>query len=217
MLNRTAAAIFLFLTSWVPCSTAFAGNEIAMKVGTAPTMPAAPDPATSAADAKLAISQLSVKDWSIADGDDLLLRVVSQSSREGLQALAASGDFRAETLVGVGLLEGTSGFPRDEVAAAHEFDLASKSGFAAALVMLGFMHEYGLGGLPQDDKTAVELFQRAADLGDAGGEMCLGDMFLKGRGGLPNDRIKAVQLYRKSSQQGDKRAADMLAALGEQP
>ena len=171
----------------------------------------------SSATARLAISRLSEKDWSVTDGDVLVKRIVDASSQEGLHALAAAGDARAETLEGIGLLLGAAGFPRDESAAARDLQLASKSGFAPALVMMGFIYQYGMAGLAQDDGAAVGLYRKAADLGDAGGQMCLADMYIAGRGGLAKDRSKAVQLYRLSSKQGDKQAADRLAALGETP
>ena len=169
----------------------------------------------SRASARLAIAQISDRAWSIEDADVLLQRVVGASSGEGLQDLAASGDPKAETLLGIGLLDGSAGFARDQAAAAREFELASKAGFNGALVMLGFMYQQGLGGLPQDDQKAVQLFQKAADQGDAGGQMCLGDMYLAGRGGLPKDRAKAVQLYQASARQGDKQAEERLSLLGE--
>jgi TPR repeat protein len=169
------------------------------------------------AEARLAISQISDRDWSIADSDVVLQRVADRSSRKGLEALAASGDPKARTLVGLALLTGAAGFPHDEAGAAMQFELASKDDFAAALVMLGFMYQYGYGGLPQDERKAAELYRKAAAKGDAGGQMCLGDLYLDGKGGLPKDRAKAIQLYRASAGQGDKLAEDKLSAIGERP
>jgi TPR repeat protein len=171
---------------------------------------------TSAA-ARLALSKVSAKDWSISDSDELLKRIVDASSVESIHSLAAEGDVRAETMEGIGLLTGAQGFRHDEGAAAQDFEAAAKTGFAPAQVMLGFMYQFGYGALPQDENLAVSLYRKAADQADAGGQMCLADMYADGRGGLPKDRAKAVQLYRLSAGQGDKQAADRLAALGEKP
>ncbi len=158
-----------------------------------------------------AISTLSDVDWSISDGDELLRRVISQSSKDGLEQLAAHGDAKAETLVGIGLFSGFSGFPEDEKAADELFRKAVEQNFAGAEVMLGVSH---VGRSQEDDEMAVELFRKAANQGDAGGEICLGDMYREGLGGLVEDRAKAIELYRKSADQGDQLAIDRLHSLG---
>lgn len=193
-------------------------NDVLKEAGVSPQVIAPLNPETPVdAASKLAISKISNKDWSIEDADELLGRVMMSASTQGIQSLAASGDAKAKTLLGIGLLTGSVGFPRDEAGAAKEFDLAARQGFPDAQVMLGFMYQFGLGDLPRDEGKAAELYREAADRGDAGGQMCLGDMYLAGKGGLPKDRARAVQLYRASAHQGDKQAEDKLVSLREQP
>jgi TPR repeat protein len=173
--------------------------------------------ASDVAAAVRAIDSISPRDWSIADGDVLLDRVVRSSSQAALEALAHQGNSRAQVLLGIGELYGASGFSRDEAAAAEAFRLAAANGNPGGQVMLAVMYESGSGGLPHNDREAVRLLRLATGQGDAGGQMCLADMYQEGRGGLVKDRAEAVRLYRLSARQGDKQARDRLKDLGETP
>jgi uncharacterized protein len=102
--------------------------------------------------------------------------------------LAATGDARAQTLMGLLYYRGR-GASQDHAEAIRWFRRAADDGEAAAEFYLGVMFAEGQ-GVPQDYEEAVKWYRRAAARGDALAQYNLGIAYAKGEG-VAADPVRA--------------------------
>ncbi|MFT4012567.1 MAG: hypothetical protein QM682_04005 [Paracoccus sp. (in: a-proteobacteria)] len=98
-------------------------------------------------------------------------------------------------------------------AALDSFSMAARGGSAAALTMIGRMHERGW-GVPRDPGLAAGYFARAAEAGDAWAMFNLADLCLSGQG-VARDEARAHALYAAAARKGHAKALNMLGMLAE--
>jgi TPR repeat protein len=106
--------------------------------------------------------------------------------------LAAQGDVRAQSLLGLVYYHGPAGRPNHGEALTW-FRRAAEQGDATAQFQLGLMFSEGQ-GVPQDYAEAAKWFQRAADQGDAQAQYNLGISHARGQGGEP-DNVSAYMWF----------------------
>lgn len=116
----------------------------------------------------------------------------------------------AEAALALGQMLLDGGRPQ---AALESFSMAARGGCAAALTMIGRMHERGW-GLPRDPAKAAGFYRRAAEAGDAWGMFNLADQYLSGNG-VPQDDARAHALYAAAAANGHAKALNMLGMLAE--
>lgn len=90
----------------------------------------------------------------------------------------------------------------DWAAARRSYEIASKDGYALAILSLGLMHFRGLGYLPKDEPKGAELVKQAAEKGEPVAMAILGSLYASGRAGLNKDESEAVRLSRQAADQG---------------
>lgn len=115
------------------------------------------------------------------------------------QPLAAQGDSRAQTALGL-LYEEGDGVLQDDVEAVRWYRLAAEQGSADALGNLGVMYQYGR-GVPQDFAEAVRLYRMAAKQGNARAQTNLGSMYNDGNG-VVQDYVTAHMWFNVSASNG---------------
>lgn len=111
------------------------------------------------------------------------------------------GDPQAAYELGVLLLEGPKGVPKDPAGAKAQFERAAAKNHAGALYNLGVMALQGLDGKTPDYKQAAEYFVRAADAGDDAAAYSYGVMLRDGKG-APQDIPEAVHWLKRASDDG---------------
>jgi TPR repeat protein len=89
----------------------------------------------------------------------------------------------------------------DWAAARRSYEMASKDGYALAILSLGRMYLTGLGYLPKDEPKAVELIKEAAEQGEPAAAAVLASLYAVGRG-VNKDELEAVRLARQAADQG---------------
>ncbi len=137
---------------------------------------------------------------------------VAQDQKEALRWYregAERGDPEAEYDYGLVFHDGSAGQRRDFDLAMKWFLRAAAQGHAAALNMVGYMHDMGE-GVPENAREAVHWYQEAAEKGFDIAQYNLGVMYQSGRG-VDKDPAAAARWYRKAADQGD---ADSQASLG---
>jgi uncharacterized protein len=143
--------------------------------------------------ARAALDRITPAEWS-ANYFTLLTGVMEYTTRGELEALAESGDARAQNLVGEAYMMGVVGFPRDEVEGVRWLQLGAAQNFAGAQSTLGWAHETGAGDLEVDFVEAARLYALAAEQDEAGGLVNLGALYLQGRG-VSQDYAEARRLF----------------------
>ncbi len=175
----------------------------------------------------------SVPEWQWQRWDngrlDGAARIYALGTLSDLEALAQSGDRRAQYLLGRAYISGTNGAAQDSARAEAwnrqageagdaraQFSLglgmqtetdrrwlqrAARAGHAGAMYHFGIMLAEGRGG-PRDDAEAVRWYRRGASVGDDFAMAALGNMYVAGRGVARND-AEALRLYRQSAALGN--------------
>lgn len=134
-------------------------------------------------------------------------------SPETLIALAQRGDADAQYAIGLNLLDGSHGFPKNDEAAFTCFLAAAKQGHAKAQYFTGSAYLSGK-VVQRNDKEAVRWLSRSAEAGCAYGQYSLGLCYEVGAG-VKRDIGMAKYWYRRAAAQGDEDAAEALRKLGE--
>ncbi len=127
---------------------------------------------------------------------------------EWLQAVAETGQAKAQLILGVTYLEGLPDVPEDLDKAFHWVRLAAEQGNADSQAILGgfYLAEPGR----EDYIEAHYWLQRSASAGNPLGQYLLGLQYAEGFG-VPENPEEAVRLWRLSAEQGDESAAYELA------
>lgn len=156
------------------------------------------------ATAALALNQhcLMTKDWTA----DQCLAAFST-----IEARAAEGDVRAETLVAT-VYEGgiVTGVNRDPAKALAWRRRAADQGDAGAQLSIALRYEVGL-GVPRDPAQAVLWYRKAADQGDTLAYLRLADHYEKGEG-VPQSLSDAFSWNLKAAEAGERDAAKTVGA-----
>ncbi len=114
---------------------------------------------------------------------------------------SALGDPAAQFQLGVLLLDGAPGVPRDRPRAEAEFVEAGAQGHATALYDLGVLAiDVGANGAP-DFARAAKYFKRAAELGDANAAYSYGVQLREGRG-VPLDIGEGALWFKRAADEG---------------
>ncbi len=150
----------------------------------------------------------------MADLGDLYFdgRGVRQDRHEALRwyrQAAEKGDPDGEYDYGLAFHDGDTGHKPDFNTAMMWFAKAASQGHAAALNMIGYMHDLGE-GVHEDAEEAVRWYRKAADKGYVIAQYNLALMYQDGRG-VAKDLAAAARWFRKAAERGD---ADAQAALG---
>lgn len=98
--------------------------------------------------------------------------------------------------------------------AIESFQRAARDGNAAALNMLGRIHERGWGVEP-DPAVAAAYFTKAANANDVWAMFNLADLYLLGRGVAQSD-AKAHHLYASAASLGHSKSLNMLGIMAEE-
>ncbi|MBK3774781.1 sel1 repeat family protein [Azospirillum brasilense] len=129
---------------------------------------------------------------------------------------AATGSTEGPGIIDVQLALGQQCLDRGgagQVQAVEWFRIASRSGDARAVNMLGRCHEHGW-GVPADPVQAAAFYRRAAELGDAWALFNLADLHCRGAG-VAADDAEAYRLYAASARKGNVKALNMLGLFHE--
>ncbi|HEY1945292.1 MAG TPA: tetratricopeptide repeat protein [Roseiarcus sp.] len=111
------------------------------------------------------------------------------------------GDREAAFELGVLLLNGAPGVPKDRAAAKAQFELAAQKNEANALYNLGVMALDSEGGAKPDFAKAAEYFRRSAEAGDEDGSYSYGVMLREGRG-VPLDIGESAHWLKRAADAG---------------
>jgi hypothetical protein len=132
-----------------------------------------------------------------------------------LQRIAASGNSRAEAMLGTAYLLGGifRSIHKDVAQAVVWFSKGAEHGQAHAQLMLGDLYLQGT-GVTRDPTTAIAWVRRSAEQGYPPAESALGGAYASGNG-VPQDGAQAVAWLRKASDQGNTGADHMLADMYE--
>jgi TPR repeat protein len=171
-----------------------------------------PAPAQDAnAAARAAIDAISDADWSTRHGDDLLRQTLTLASFAQIEALARTGDPRAETLSGMAFDLAMGGQAQDYAQALTWYQKAAAQGFARAEMDVG--HLYGNGqGLAQDYVQAMTWYRKAADQGNALAQGNIGALYQDGLG-VTQDYVQAMSWYQKAAAQQEVWAQTQIGLL----
>ncbi|MBV8440968.1 MAG: sel1 repeat family protein [Hyphomicrobiales bacterium] len=111
------------------------------------------------------------------------------------------GDPQAAYELGVLLLEGADGVPKDRDAAKAQFELAAAKNHSAALYNLGVMALDASNGRTPDFAKAAQLFLRSAYAGDDDGAYSYGVMLREGKG-VRQDIIESAHWLKRAADAG---------------
>ncbi len=99
------------------------------------------------------------------------------------------------------------------LAAIDSFETAAREGNAAAMNMLGRLHERGW-GIPANLETAAQYYRRACEGGEVWAAINLADLYLQGHGVEQSDD-EAHSLYQRAADAGHAKAMNMLGMMAE--
>jgi TPR repeat protein len=111
------------------------------------------------------------------------------------------GDPQAAYELGVLLLEGADGVPKDRDAAKEQFERAAAKNQPAALYNLGVIALDASDGRKPDFAKAAQLFLRAAYAGDDDGAYSYGVMLREGKG-VPPDIVESAHWLKRAADAG---------------
>ena len=111
------------------------------------------------------------------------------------------GDPQAAYELGVLLLEGADGVPKDRDGAKEQFERAAAKNHPAALYNLGIMALDASNGRKPDFAEAAQLFLRSAYAGDDDGAYSYGVMLREGKG-LPQDIVESAHWLKRAADAG---------------
>lgn len=138
-------------------------------------------------------------------------KALSAAELPALRARAATGDARAQFLIGLAYEYGYAGLSRDVPESLRWHKLAAQQGIGVAETWVGDFYYDGL-GVAMDHAEALSWYRRASEHGHADGSRYVGDFTLFGLGTTRNPKEAAVW-YGKAASQGDTRAKARLAIL----
>jgi uncharacterized protein len=107
----------------------------------------------------------------------------------------------AQFELGVMLLDGAPGVPRDTAAATAEFEKAGAQGYASALYNLGVLALEAAPPAKPDFEKAAGYFKRAAELGDGNAAYSFGVQLKEGKG-VPLDTEAAAHWLKTAADDG---------------
>ncbi|MGO9672886.1 MAG: tetratricopeptide repeat protein [Methylocella sp.] len=111
------------------------------------------------------------------------------------------GDPQAAYELGVLLLEGANGVPKDPAAAKEQFERAAAKNHPGALYNLGVMALDSTNGRTPDYAAAAEFFLKSATAGDYNGAYSYGVMLREGKG-VPQDIAEGAHWLKRAADGG---------------
>jgi TPR repeat protein len=111
------------------------------------------------------------------------------------------GDPQAAYQLGVLLLEGAKGVPKDPVGARAQFERAAAKNHPSALYNVGIMELNGVDGKTPDYAKAAQYFLRAANAGEDNAAYSYGVMLREGKG-VPQDITEAAHWLKRAADDG---------------
>jgi uncharacterized protein len=111
------------------------------------------------------------------------------------------GDPQAAYELGVMLLAGANGVPKDPAGAKAQFERAAAKNHAGALYNLGVMALDSTGGRTPDFAAAAQYFLKAANAGDDDGAYSYGVMLREGKG-VPQDIAEGAHWLKRAADGG---------------
>ncbi len=111
------------------------------------------------------------------------------------------GDPQAAYELGVMLLAGANGVPKDPTGAKEQFERAAARNHAGALYNLGVMALDSTNGRKPDFATAAQYFLKAANAGDDDGAYSYGVMLREGKG-VPQDVAEGAHWLKRAADGG---------------
>lgn len=162
-----------------------------------------------------ALAAITPSDWHNASDVTLAQNLLSVVRLPDLEAVAESGDARAQVLAGSAYGHGVRGAPRDENRALRFFQMAAAQNDPRGQVGLGGMFLDGDASLPKDAAQAVALFRKAAAQDNAMGQVALAGAYLKGLGGLEASESEATRYYALAAGHGNAAGQVGLGAMNQ--
>jgi TPR repeat protein len=188
------------------------GDLAALKLRPTIDPPPAAAPDANAA-ARAAVDGVSEADWRGKVGADLLSQALTRVTFAQIEALAETGDARAQSLVGEALYLGTGGQAQDYAQAAVWYRKAADQGDFRAENNLGALYADGQ-GVMRDYAQALSWYRKAADQGSPVAQNNLGNLYDAGQG-VTQDYGQALAWYRKAADQGNSVAQTNIGAMYE--
>jgi len=133
--------------------------------------------------------------------DGLAVRQDILESTHWYRLASGLGDKQAAFELGVTLLDGAPGLPKDKAGAKAQFEKAAAGGHAGALYNLGVLAIEGQDGAPPDFAAAAGYFRRAAEAGDENGAYSYGVLLRQGRG-VPLDIAESAHWLKRAADGG---------------
>jgi uncharacterized protein len=104
----------------------------------------------------------------------------------------------AQTLMGVWIEEGLSGYSKDEAIALTWYKVAAEQKEHNAMYRLGSYHESGAGGLTADPLVALDWYRKSAAFFNSNSMVAAGRIYAMGKGVAP-DGAEALRWLRKAA------------------
>ncbi len=133
--------------------------------------------------------------------DGMAVKTDTAEAARWYRLASALGDKQAQFQLGVLLLDGADGVPKDRAAAKALFEKAAAQGLASALYNLGVLALEADDPAKADYAAAADYFRRAADAGDGNAAYSYGVLLRQGRG-VPLDIAKSAQWLKRSADAG---------------
>jgi TPR repeat protein len=133
--------------------------------------------------------------------DGLAVRQDNVEASRWYKLASGLGDKEAAFQLGVMLIDGASGIPRDRAAAKAQFEKAAAQGHAGALYNLGVLAIGGDETTKPDFATAADDFRRAALAGDDNGAYSYGVLLREGKG-VPLDISESARWLKRAADGG---------------
>jgi len=156
-----------------------------------------PDPNATA---KKALALVTDKDWSLTSSTDITTKVLGVATIQQMEALAQTGDVKAEAALGLAYYSGSNGIKNDNLVAGSWFHKAADKKFPRAFYNLGDAYAFG-NGVPIDKAEAFTWFKLGADAGNALAQYQLGLAYEAGQG-VMTDHNSAFKYMKLAADQG---------------
>lgn len=117
---------------------------------------------------------------------------------ELVRQAADKGEPAAQNAIGVWLVNGVQGYPKDEVNALAWFKLAAEQKNAAAMGWIGGFTEAGKAGISADNLLALDWYKKGGELGNPASMTAAGRIYALGKG-VSADGNEALRWLRRAA------------------
>lgn len=144
----------------------------------------------------------------------IMVSAIAANNVDRIKYLAEQGNALAQTAIGSGHTEGSSGLSQDYTKALYWYEKAANQGYAEGQYFLAVAYTKGQGVRP-DHQKAFYWYEKAANQDDSAAQYSLGVSYFLGRGVQENTTI-AKQWFGKSCFNGEQVACEAYQKLSEE-